>query len=109
MQTLQQGFIINDAEKKNSLLEILSDKYCRTIIESITHKPKSVMEITMETQIPMSTTYRKIQILHDNKLLKPSGTMTEDGKKMFLYKSRVRGIQSVFKDGKIDVELILNN
>jgi hypothetical protein len=67
------------------------------------------MEITMETQIPMSTTYRKIQILHDNKLLKTSGIITEDGKKLFLYKSRVRGIQSVFKDGKIEVELIPNN
>jgi|TARA_B100001105_G_scaffold242411_1_gene222566 predicted transcriptional regulator len=109
MQTLQQGFIVNDAEKKNCLLEILSDRYCRTIIESIMYKPKSVMEITMETQIPMSTTYRKIQILHDNKLLKTSGIITEDGKKLFLYKSRVRGIQSVFKDGKIEVELIPNN
>ncbi len=67
------------------------------------------MEITIETQIPMSTTYRKIQTLHDNKLLKTSGTITEDGKKLFLYKSRVRGIQSVFKDGKIEVELIPNN
>jgi len=109
MQTLQQGFIIEETERKNSILEILSDNYCRIIIESIMYKPKSVMEITIETQIPMSTTYRKIQILHDNKLLKTSGTITDDGKKSFLYKSRVRGIQSVFKDGKIEVELILNN
>ncbi len=109
MQTLQQGFIIEETERKNSILEILSDNYCRIIIESIMYKPKSVMEITIETQIPMSTTYRKIQTLHDNKLLKTSGTITEDGKKLFLYKSRVRGIQSVFKDGKIEVELIPNN
>jgi len=109
MQTLQQGFIIEETERKNSILEILSNNYCRIIIESILYKPKSVMEITIETQIPMSTTYRKIQTLHDNKLLKTSGTITEDGKKLFLYKSRVRGIQSVFKDGKIEVELIPNN
>jgi predicted transcriptional regulator len=109
MQTLQQGFIVEETERKNSILEILSDKYCRVIIESIMYKPKSVMEITMETQIPMSTTYRKIQILHDNKLLKTSGTITDDGKKLFLYKSKVRGIQSVFKDGKTEVELIPNN
>ncbi|MBT3329719.1 MAG: helix-turn-helix transcriptional regulator [Nitrosopumilus sp.] len=109
MQTLQQGFIVEETERKNSILEILSDKYCRVIIESIMYKPKSVMEITMETQIPMSTTYRKIQILHDSKLLKTSGTITDDGKKLFLYKSKVRGIQSVFKDGKTEVELIPNN
>jgi len=109
MQTFHQTFKIEETDQKNNLLGILSDKYCRAIIESITHKPKSVMEITRETHIPMSTTYRKIQLLHDHKLLKISGIITDDGKKLFLYKSKVRGIQSVFRDGNIEVELILNN
>ncbi len=109
MQTLQHAFRIEEIEKKDSLLEILSDKYCRAIIESITCQPKSVMEITAETKIPISTVYRRIQILHDNKLLKTSGIITDDGKKLFLYKSKVKGIQSVFNDGKTEVELILNN
>ena len=109
MQTLHHTFKIDEIGRKNNLLEILSDKYCRTIIESITYKPKSVMEITRETQVPMSTTYRKIQLLHDSKLLKISGIITDDGKKLFLYKSKIRGIQSVFHDGVIEVELILNN
>jgi len=109
MQTLQQGFRIEETDRQNSLLEILSDKYCRTIIESIAYKPKSVMEITIDTRIPVSTVYRKTQILHDNKLLKISGVITNDGKKLFLYKSKIRGIQSIFKDGKTEVELIFNN
>jgi predicted methyltransferase len=108
MQTVHNVFKIVETDQKNSLLDILSDKYCRTIIESTIYKPKSVMEITRETHIPMSTTYRKIQLLHDHKLLKISGTITDDGKKLFLYKSKVRGIQSVFRDGNIEVELILN-
>jgi len=60
MQTVHNVFKIVETDQKNSLLDILSDKYCRTIIESTTYKPKSVMEITRETHIPMSTTYRKI-------------------------------------------------
>ena len=108
MQTLQQTFKIEEIEKQDSLLEILSDKYCRSIIESIMYKPKSVIEITDDTKIPMSTVYRRIQTLHDSKLLSTSGTITEDGKRLFLYKSKVKGIQSVFNDGKIEVELILN-
>ena len=108
MQTLQQTFRIEETEKQNSLLEILSDKYCRAIIESIADKSKSVIEITSETKIPMSTVYRRIQTLHDNKLLATSGTITGDGKKLFLYKSKVKGIRSVFNNGKIEVELILN-
>ena len=108
MQTLQTTFKINETEKQDNLLEILSDKYCRAILDSIMNKPKSVVEITGETKIPMSTVYRRIQTLHDSKLLATSGTITEDGKRLFLYKSKVKGIQSVFNDGKIEVELILN-
>jgi len=108
MQVLQSTFKIEDPEKKDSLLEILSDKYCRTILEAIMYKPKSAMEITVETRIPISTVYRRIQVLHDNKLLFTSGTISDDGKKLFLYKSKVKGIQSNFNNGQVAVELILN-
>lgn len=109
MQTLQQTFKIEETERKDSLLEILSDKYCRLILESIMYTPKSVIEITLETKIPMSTVYRRIQNLHDNKLVATSGMITDEGKRLFMYKSKIKGIQSKFNDGKIEVELILNN
>ena len=108
MQVLQNIFKIEDIEKKDSLLEVLSDKYCRTILEAIMYKPKSVIEITAETRIPISTIYRRIQMLHDNKLLFTSGTISNDGKKFFLYKSKVKGIQSIFNNGQVEVEIILN-
>jgi predicted transcriptional regulator len=72
------------------------------------YKPKSAIEITAETRIPISTVYRRIQMLHDNKLLFTSGTISDDGKKFFLYKSKVKGIQSNFNNGQVEVELILN-
>ncbi len=109
LQTQQQTFKIEEKERKDSILEILSDKYCRTILESIMYIPKSAMEITSEEKIPMSTVYRRIQTLHDNKLLAVSGMITDEGKRLFLYKSKIKGIQSAFKDGKTEVELIFNN
>ncbi len=108
MQMLQQAFKIEDSDKKESLLEILSDKYCRIIIESIMDKPKSAIEIVSETKIPVSTVYRRIQMLSDNKLLRISGNISEDGKKSFLYKSKVKGIQTKYENGSVNVELILN-
>ena len=108
MQMLQQVFKVEDSEKKNSLLEILSDKYCRTIIETTMDKPKSVVEITAETGIPVSTVYRRIQMLSDNKLLYISGSISEEGKKFFLYKSKVKGIQTQYENGSVNVELVLN-
>lgn len=71
--------------------------------------PKSAIEVTAETKIPISTVYRRIQTLYDNKLLRTSGTITDEGKKLFLYKSKIKGIQSTFNDGQVEVELILNN
>ena len=109
MQTLQQTFKIEEIEKKDSLLEILSDKYCRAILKSTMSTPKSAIEVTTETKIPISTVYRRIQTLYDNKLLRTSGTITDEGKKLFLYKSKIKGIQSTFNDGQVEVELILNN
>ena len=108
MQMLQQVFKVEDSERKDSLLGILSDKYCRIIIESIMDKPKSAIEIVSETKIPVSTVYRRIQMLSDNKLLRISGNISEDGKKSFLYKSKVKGIQSQYDNGSVNVELILN-
>ena len=108
MQVLQPAFKIEETERKDTLLEIVSDKYCRTILESVMYKPKSVIEITAETRIPISTVYRRIQMLHDNKLLLTSGTISEDGKKLFLYKSKVKAIQCNFNNGQVEVELVLN-
>jgi DNA-binding transcriptional ArsR family regulator len=105
---LQQASKVEDSERKDKLLEILSDKYCRTIIESIMDKPKSAIEIVSETKIPVSTVYRRIQILSDNKLLRISGNISEDGKKSFLYKSKVKGIQTTYDNGALNVELVLN-
>jgi predicted transcriptional regulator len=111
MQTLQQqqASRIEETERKDDLLEILSDKYCRSILESIMHKPKSVIEITSETNIPMSTVYRRVQTLHDSKLLAVSGMITSEGKKLFLYKSKIKEMKSTFDNGQIEVEIIFNN
>ena len=108
MQVLQSTYKIEEDAENEAILSIVADKYCRTIIEAIMDKPKSVMEISAETMTPISTVYRRIQTLHDNKLIRTSGTITDEGKKLFLYKSKVRGIKSKFSNGKIEVELILN-
>ncbi len=84
MQSLQPAFRIEETERKDSLLEVVSDKYCRSIIEPVISKPKSAQEITIETKIPISTIYRRIQTLYDNKLLQTSGMISEDGKNLLV-------------------------
>ncbi len=108
MQTLVQGRKIDEDAKKDAILEIISDKYCRAILDTTMDKPKSAMEISAESKIPISTVYRRLQTLHDNKLLGISGSISDDGKKYFLYRSKVKAISSSYKGGFVEIEIVPN-
>ncbi len=108
MQVLVKPFKIEEEDRKQSLLTILSDHYCRQILDSVMHKPKTALEINMETRIPISTIYRRLQTLVDAKLLVTSGFISEAGKRNFLYKSSIAGIKTSFDNGRVDVELVFN-
>ena len=92
MQELIQTKKVLEDEKKQVILEILADKYCKQILHNTLEKPKSAMEISGEKKIPISTVYRRLQTLYDAKLLSISGSINQDGKKYFLYKSKVKSI-----------------
>jgi hypothetical protein len=61
MQTLT---VMEDA-KKETILEAISDKYSRMILEATMDKPKTALEISSEYGVPISTVYRRLQALHD--------------------------------------------
>ncbi len=108
MQALISGRKIEEEDKKEAILEVMSDKYCRAILENTMEKPKSAMEISAETKIPISTIYRRLQMLHDRKLLGISGSISDDGKKYFLYKSRVKAISTTFNGSLIEIQVVPN-
>ena len=101
MQELIQSQKVIDEERKQVILEILADKSCKLILHNTREKPKSAMEISSEKNIPISTVYRRLQTLYDAKLLAISGSINQDGKKYFLYKSRVKSISL-----KCDLEVL---
>jgi len=98
---------ITPSEKNLLMLNVLGNLYCVTILETVQEIPKSAIEINAETKIPISTVYRRIQTLHDLELLQVSGSISKDGKKYFLYKSKVKSIKAQF-DGKLTVEVKLD-
>jgi len=108
MQTILQKRKIEDDERKDAILEILADKYCRGIIETTMEKPKSAMDIAADTKIPISTVYRRLQSLHDNKLVAISGMISDDGKKFFLYRSKIRSLSASYSGNYVEVEVVPN-
>ncbi|NOS61454.1 MAG: ArsR family transcriptional regulator, partial [Nitrosarchaeum sp.] len=61
MQALISGRKIEDDSRKDAILEVVSDKYGRAILEKTMGKPKSAIEISAETKIQISTVYRRLQ------------------------------------------------
>lgn len=97
--------IQQDNADSEQILWILADPYCREILKNIREKPESCMEICAETKIPISTVYRRMQSLQDQNLVQISGTISENGKKYFLYKSKVEAIHASYAD-KLELQVI---
>ena len=108
MQTTIQKRRIEDDDRKEAILGLIADKYCRTILTTTMIKPMSALDIALVTKIPISTVYRRVQMLYDNKLVSISGMISDDGKKLFLYKSKVKGILSAFNNDQIEIQIIPN-
>ena len=109
MQVLVQGKSVQEQTTKEILFEILADKYARTILESTMEMPKSVIELSTECGIPISTAYRRVRMLHNHKLVGISGSINKDGKKYFLYKSKVKSIMACFNNGSLEAEIVPNS
>ncbi len=108
MQELIQTKKIMEDERKQIILEVLADKYCKHILHDTLDKPKSAMELSSDKKIPISTVYRRLQTLYDAKLLAISGSINEDGKKYFLYRSKVKAISLKCNLEATTIEIVPN-
>lgn len=61
--------------------ELFKDKNLMKILSSVMNSPKSAKEISTECNLPISTVYRKLHLMHHKGLLKTSGIITDNGVK----------------------------
>ena len=95
MQLIPQIVKIDDENRKQIYLDVLSDQFCLSILTSIINQPKTAVVVAKETGIPISTVYRRLQFLQENKLLKVSGGINKDGK-YFIYQSKIKEVSTKF-------------
>ncbi|WP_100182127.1 helix-turn-helix transcriptional regulator [Candidatus Nitrosotenuis aquarius] len=95
--------VIDQDEKKQKALEMFSDNYARIILSAMIEQPKSALQITEETKIPLTTVYRKLHNMLEENLIKISGQIAENGKKNFLYKSKLRSFHVTFTKDRFAV------
>jgi predicted DNA-binding ArsR family transcriptional regulator len=89
-----------------TVLEALDDEDCREMIFTITNQPMTARELSAACDLPLSTTYRKLELLNDASLVEGQTRICTDGKNAQQY---VRAFESVVidiaDDGTLEVAL----
>ncbi len=100
---------VADEEHKKAVLRALLDDQSRLILTSTMLIPKSVIDITREQKVPVTSAYRKVKELKEFGLLKVERiVITDDGKKYELLKSAIRTASVQFDRGVLDVDITAN-
>ncbi len=97
---------INEDDRKKAVMRALLDDHSRLILTATMLAPKSVIDITREQKIPITSAYRKVKELKEFGLLKVERiVVTPDGKKFELVKSTIRTASVQFHEGTLDVDV----
>ncbi|MGB9962314.1 ArsR/SmtB family transcription factor [Halobacterium sp. MBLA0001] len=86
------------------VLRVLGNKYNAEILEA-THAPKSAQELSDELDIPIATSYRRIEELSEHDLLKLEGKeLADEGRRTKVYRRQVDEISVQFGVNETTVE-----
>jgi len=89
---------------ETSILEAYSDSFSRAILNSTVSKGKSIEEITLENNISISTTYRRVHYLCKKGLvIVERMIIAEGGKKHAIFRSTFQGAKLEFQSGGIKI------
>ncbi|MEM4311305.1 MAG: winged helix-turn-helix domain-containing protein [Nitrososphaerales archaeon] len=100
---------ILDEDAKDRVIRALSDRYSRIIVFSTIEKARSAIDLSQETNIPISTVYRRIHELQQAGLIVAErSVLSEDGKRYELYRSTIKVIKVNFGSNSVEVEVIPN-
>lgn len=88
-----------------SVLRVLGNKYNAEILRA-THTPKSAQELSDELDIPIATSYRRIEELRDHDLLELEGReFSEEGRRTKVYRRKIDEIAIAFGQNEYDIDL----
>ena len=93
-----------DAPPLQSVLDALDDPDCREILRRL-DGPMTASEVSEECEIPMSTTYRKLDLLSEASLVVESTEIRSDGHHATLYDAGFDAVTIALDDDAITVSV----
>lgn len=87
---------------KEEAVSLISDEYVTEILDCTDIKPKSAKKISELKDIPLAVCYRRINKLEDLGLLKKDErALTNEGKRVWLYKSNLETAEIIYEEGDV--------
>jgi hypothetical protein len=99
--------MVIEQEAKEALLGAFADYYMRKILLSTVPRAKSILEISDDTGIPISTCYRRVRDLLNFRLLGIERTVLSNGRKYETFRSRVKDATVNLSSDEISVDVTL--
>lgn len=99
----------DDEVAPRTVLDALGDSACRAILREI-NEPMTAKEISAATDLPLSTTYRKLDFLSDTLLLRERTEVRPDGNHTQRYMPDFEAVRIVVDERRnIDVAIAPSN
>ena len=99
-----------DCLAERDIIEAMADEYSRKILGSIVERGKPIDQISAESSIPISTSYRRVHELCGRGLvIIERFVVSSDGKREAIYRSTLRGAKIEFESGKFRALGALND
>lgn len=88
---VRDPFAEDDGPSLEAVLDALDDEACRDIIKAL-EDPMTASEISNATDVPLSTTYRKLEQLDEASLLEAQTEIRDDGHHTTRYRQAVDAV-----------------
>ena len=100
---------LSEYDVTQKIIEALTNVCTRAVLFSIIHEPKDATQIAHEVHISLSSVYKTLSTLEDLALINVNNyRISEEGKKIKLYKSKIGQVVITIKDNDPILRLYAN-
>jgi len=105
----RRGWQRDDSVDPQAVLAALDDDACRAILEATAETALTATELSEECEIPMSTAYRKVEMLTEADLVAEQVRINTTGKHATEYRKNFDDVLVSVAGGGVEVELTKPN
>nr|WP_254525470.1 helix-turn-helix domain-containing protein [Natrinema caseinilyticum] len=100
-----RGWRAIDPVDPQAVLAALDDDACRSILEATSEESLTATELSERCEIPMSTAYRKVEMLTEADLVTEQVRINTSGKHATEYRKNFDDVLVSVADGEIEIEM----